>query len=397
MFYPCRNATRCPNSTAVPTIIWLQGGPGGSSQIGNFIEMGPNELEFNTSSNSYYETPRAVSWNDYYNIMIVDNPVGTGLSIADWYRTNSSQVGGDFVNFLVNFYSSALFAPYVHTPLYIFGESYAGHWVPSVALAIVQYNTATPIPSLIIPLRGIGVGDGWSDPINQLSENGLFAYSLGLVDDVQKQTIEYAQIDAVFALQNENYSPAFNDFDNIMGTITTDGGGLNIYNFRDFGGYSFTPVSVFLNQPSVQAYYNVAPGVVFMSEQTPVYDALAPTDFMQSTAWKYGIVKNYIDVLLYNGQDDIICNSPSSQNWIGELWAGENDQSFYNAPLQVWMLPNGTNGGLAKNSGNFTFTIINKAGHLAPYDQINSTVDMINRYIQGFANWTNSSWSNNYW
>jgi len=68
------------------------------------------------------------------------------------------------------------------------------------------------------------------------------------------------------------------------------------------------------------------------------------------------------------------------------------------------LLPNGTNAGLRKtvqnygtNGGSFTFAIINKAGHLAPYDQINSTIDMVNRFIQNSSNWTVTGWSNTYY
>jgi len=82
--------------------------------------------------------------------MFVDNPVGTGYSIADWYRTNESQIGTDFTNFLVNFYSSAAFSSLATNPLYIFGESYAGHYVPSVSHAIITYNLGAP--TLRIPL-----------------------------------------------------------------------------------------------------------------------------------------------------------------------------------------------------------------------------------------------------
>ena len=56
-------------------------GPGGSSQLGNFIEIGPNGVvEVN---GTLTEVPRPVSWNDNYNLLIIDNPVGTGFSIAD--------------------------------------------------------------------------------------------------------------------------------------------------------------------------------------------------------------------------------------------------------------------------------------------------------------------------
>jgi len=40
---------------------------------------------------------------------------------------------------------------------------------------------------------------------------------------------------------------------------------------------------------------------------------------------------------------------------------------------------------------------VNKAGHLAPYDQINSTIDMVNRFIQRSTNWTDQEWSDIYY
>jgi len=106
---------------------------------------------------------------------------------------------------------------------------------------------------------------------------------------------------------------AFNDFGQIMSVICTDGGGLNVYNFRDFGNYDFSPVSVFMNSQFAIQKYNAAPGVTYATSSGSVYNGLAPNDFMSSVAVEsVAFDINYIQVLLYNGQDDIICNSPSS-------------------------------------------------------------------------------------
>jgi len=388
IFYGCRS---CQTPlTQVPVVIWLQGGPGGSSQLGNFIEMGPNQV-VQAENGTYYETPRNLSWNDYYNLLIVDNPVGTGFSIADTYRSNEIQIADDFVNFLVNFYAD--YQNFSTTPLYIFGESYAGHYIPSISNGILNYNQAGP--ALTIPLKGIGIGDGWTDPINQLSEYGLFSYSLGLTDDVQKQSVEYYQIDGVFAIQQTNWDNALNDFDNVIGTIQSDAGGINEYNFRDFGEYNFDYLTDYLTTPSVAAAYNTANFTTWQSENTDVYAGLLD-DFMQSVAANVSYVKTQIPVMLYNGQDDLIVCYPTAANWIGLMYSNADDSSFYNAPLQVWLLANGTNAGLAKQAGNFTFVVVNKAGHLAPMDQIESTTDMINRFIQGQTNWTLGNWSSSY-
>lgn len=59
-------------------MIWLNGGPGCSSEDGALMEIGPyrlkddHTLEYNDGS-----------WNEFANVMFVDNPVGTGFSYVD--------------------------------------------------------------------------------------------------------------------------------------------------------------------------------------------------------------------------------------------------------------------------------------------------------------------------
>ena len=66
---------------------------------------------------------------------------------------NEDQVGFDFVEALVNFYQLDAFKGLAKTPLYIFGESYAGHFIPSVSNAILEFNNNTQ-HGFTIPLKG---------------------------------------------------------------------------------------------------------------------------------------------------------------------------------------------------------------------------------------------------
>lgn len=348
--------------------------------LGNFFENGPYSIIWGLNG-QYTEGQKSSSWNDYYNMLYVDNPKGVGYSYLgnDTYVTTEDEVAADFLNALQEFYGLSVFTQFANTPLYIFGESYAGHYIPSISQAILEFNLNNP-PNPI-PLKGIGIGDGWTDPINQLVNNDLFAFSLGLVDFAGKTEIQFYQAAGINNIQNENWAGAMSDFSDIMNIIVTDGGNLNVYNFRDFGGYDVDFIIDFMNYPNTCTRYNVNPSIcgTFVEINTNVYDALS-TDFMQTVAPRVSYVVEKIPVLLYNGQFDIIVNSPAAQNWINNLqWSGK--QGFYGASFNSWILNNGTVAGFNKSYNNLHFSLVNKAGHLSPHDQLESTIEMLNSFI----------------
>ena len=69
----------------VPLIIWLQGGPGGSSQFGAFTEMGPIRI-INGQAKHF-----AYSWTLLGHMLFIDQPLNVGFS---YYgdRNGTSQV-----------------------------------------------------------------------------------------------------------------------------------------------------------------------------------------------------------------------------------------------------------------------------------------------------------------
>lgn len=114
----------------IPTILWLNGGPGSSSQLGNFLELGPfwlktsNKFPFEVVRNNY-------TWVKDYNVIFVDQPVGTGLSYADptvtnVYTTTQTEIANDFyyaLNELYNNPNSCFQSLNIRgkDPLFIFG------------------------------------------------------------------------------------------------------------------------------------------------------------------------------------------------------------------------------------------------------------------------------------
>lgn len=387
VFYSCRNLKAGQAPKDVPIVIWLQGGPGASSFLGGFMEFGPYRLE-KDSTGKYKEVRNDRSWNDYYNLLIIDNPRGTGYSVADdnSYVTSQDEVAEDFLNVLLNFYQLDAFSNFDQTPLYIFGESYGGHYIPSISKRVVQYNQGSPAQK--IPLSGIGIGDGWTDPIHQLSGYAMFGYSLGFVDYNERKTAERNQLLGIGNILKGDYVNALNNFDVTCNTIVDAAGGVNVYNFRLYGDYDTSSLGAFFNDAANAARYNIDPSRIgtYTDENEDVYNGLS-SDFMQSVADRVAFVADAgLPVLLYNGQYDVIVNTATALNWIGQLeWSGQ--LGFYNAPLQTWKFNNGSTVGLAKNYKNFTFAIVNKAGHMAPQDQLEPSIEMLRRFTTGNNHW----------
>ena len=73
---------------------------------------------------------------------------------------NEAGVAANMYTFFSNFYKE--FPEYLEKPLYLFGESYAGHYVPAIAHKIWSENKNDA--NTKIPLAGLAIGNGLTDP-----------------------------------------------------------------------------------------------------------------------------------------------------------------------------------------------------------------------------------------
>ncbi len=74
-----------------PWVVYLQGGPGNSSQVGNLMGAGPLALSGEGLTTNIY------SWLDSSSLLFVDQPVGSGLSYASEHSYIPSNVEQVFV------------------------------------------------------------------------------------------------------------------------------------------------------------------------------------------------------------------------------------------------------------------------------------------------------------
>jgi carboxypeptidase C (cathepsin A) len=90
-------------------------------------------------------------------------------------------------------------------------------------------------------------------------------------------------------------------------------------------------------------------------------------------------ILDQIPVLLYNGQDDVIINTPSAENWIAALeWSGRDE--YLKADKTTWKAE-GEVAGYARTAKNLTQLVVLKSGHLVTMDQPKYGLDMVRRFI----------------
>lgn len=139
-----------------PVVLWLNGGPGCSSLGGMWTELGPFVVQ---SDQSVSLNPW--SWNKAANMIFVEQPAGVGFSYPA-VETNDTITADDTYHALLDIMNEV---PSLRgRPFYIFGESYAGHYVPNTVKAVQDGNAALPPgdPN-IINIKGFGVGNAYTD------------------------------------------------------------------------------------------------------------------------------------------------------------------------------------------------------------------------------------------
>ncbi|ETS76921.1 hypothetical protein PFICI_10795 [Pestalotiopsis fici W106-1] len=152
MFFWFVESRESPNDR--PVVIWLSGGPGASSLVGLFNEVGPCSI--NEHSNATFSNHD--SWTNHANMLFIDQPVGVGLSLlqnGSKYPSNLEESSPDFTQMLKIWYGE-IFPQFGKVPLYIAGESFGGRYVPRYAADIVrQKQTWSAGPLQSIELGGL--------------------------------------------------------------------------------------------------------------------------------------------------------------------------------------------------------------------------------------------------
>eukprot|EP01025_Chloroclados_australasicus_P047754 TRINITY_DN5387_c0_g1_i1.p1 TRINITY_DN5387_c0_g1~~TRINITY_DN5387_c0_g1_i1.p1 ORF type:complete len:512 (+),score=47.01 TRINITY_DN5387_c0_g1_i1:55-1536(+) len=370
MFYILIESQNDPDND--PLVVWLQGGPGCSSEFGIFYENGPYYLAENGSL-----ARRPISWDLGHTMLYVDQPIFVGFSYSDDPKDriyNETQVGQDMYEFMQEFLKAH--PKYIDVDFFVSGESYGGHYIPAVAYRIFQANQVQEGP-ININLKGIAIGDGYTDPTIQFGAYADFAYMNGLLTEKERDIVnsyvpecqlQLSECDASRTIMPECAAAQNYCWDNVFNRLEDIVGYVNPYNYKLRHDYNMTGYVGYLNRPDIQKILGVDREFYDCSNSVG-YDFEG--DEARNVAWMLPpMLKGGIRINLYIGNIDLICNWLGIRRYLDKMeWFMAEEWASVTGNGQEWTLSDGKPAGTVIYVGPLQYTIVYEAGHMVPRDQ----------------------------
>lgn len=364
-----------PNHSAeTPIVLWLNGGPGAASLYGFFMENGPYTVDKNGKLSK-----RQYSWTKQADYLVIDQPARTGFSYGTHYSYANEPEAMDQLHHALRIFFQR-YPQLAKKPLYLAGESYAGKYLPQLAIRILAGNTGDQK----IHLKGLLIGDGWVNPRLQQAANIDFAYTHGLIDRQAQTKVKklYQQCIKEIDKQTPSSRRANQVCEKMQNFIKKVSGGLNLANISTGIEPSDAPMINYLNNPAVRKALHIDPRVRKYKTFSTMAAHILEIGEQDSVANLYPrILAAGIPVLIYNGLEDAKdSNFLSTDLWLAALnWPGK--KAFAQASTCVWHTE-GQVAGYVKTAAGLTQVKIRGAGHLAPIDQPARLSDLFNHFIR---------------
>ncbi|CAK8567503.1 unnamed protein product [Lathyrus sativus] len=401
LFYYFVEADHHPHKK--PLTLWLNGGPGCSSIGGGaFTELGP----FYPKGNGRGLRMNSKSWNKVSNLLFVESPAGVGWSYSNTssdYTIGDDATANDMVLFLLKWYEK--FPSYKSRKLFLTGESYAGHYIPQLANAILDYN-AHHSSGFKFNIKGLAIGN----PLLKLDRDTQATYeyfwSHGMIsDEIGLALTHYCDFDDYTYANSHNLSnscnKAINDANKIVGEY------INNYDvildvcypsivqqelkLKKMATKISLSVDVcldyesdfYLNLPEVQkalhANRTSLPYSWSMCSDVLNYSLSDPNIDMLPSLKR--IVQNHIPIWIYSGDQDSVVPLLGTRTLIREL---AQDLKFkITDSYRVWFHKGQVGGWVTEYGKLLTFATVRGAGHMVPYGQPSRSLHLFQSFLSG--------------
>ncbi|XP_003912838.1 retinoid-inducible serine carboxypeptidase isoform X1 [Papio anubis] len=400
MFWWLYYATNsCKNFSELPLVMWLQGGPGGSSTgFGNFEEIGP--LDSNLK-------PRKTTWLQAASLLFVDNPVGTGFSYVNGsgaYAKDLATVASDMMVLLKTFFDRH--KEFQTVPFYIFSESYGGKMAAGIGLELYK---AVHQGTIKCNFAGVALGDSWISPVDSVLSWGPYLYSMSLLEDKGLAEVSEVAEQVLSAVNKGLYREATELWGKAEKIIEQNTDGVNFYNIltkstptstmesnleftqshlvrlcqRHVRHLQQDALSQLMNGPIRKKLKIIPEDQSWGGQATNVFVNMEE-DFMKPVINIVDkLLKAGINVTVYNGQLDLIVDTMGQEAWLRKLKWPELPKfsqlkwkALHSDPKSL------ETSAFVKSHKNLAFYWILKAGHMVPSDQGDMALKMMRLVTQ---------------
>ncbi|KAF1993184.1 carboxypeptidase Y precursor [Amniculicola lignicola CBS 123094] len=395
-----------------PLLLWLTGGPGGSSMVGMLMELGPCLINEHGNGTYYNE----FGWSKNANILFLDQPAGVGFSYIDegTPMPATSFTAAEDMHHFMQLFVTEVFPDLKKWEFHITGESYGGHYVPILASQIVTQNSLYPKRPQV-NLASIFVGNAYVSPLHTAFGywETLCSTNPGVDSPVLNTTrcdIMAANLPRCMDLANICYAHPDTAICTAAGEVCWDGvivyydgesgeGGRNRFNIKDpcytrddLCYYEAPAIQKYLNLPSVWKALHVPKAVAnysIISEEIAIAFSLTKDEGISTQPHVLYLLENGIDVLFYQGNLDLACNTAGNHQWASSMpWKGQ--PAFVAQPKRSWEHEGKEVGwfkevkvkmGVHERETTFAMSTVNGAGHMVPYDKPKEALELVQRWL----------------
>eukprot|EP00754_Rhynchopus_humris_P036350 Rhum_TRINITY_DN18492_c0_g1::Rhum_TRINITY_DN18492_c0_g1_i1::g.167437::m.167437/K16297/SCPL-II; serine carboxypeptidase-like clade II len=369
-----------------PVMIWTNGGPGCSGLGGFMTEQGPFRptKEGNLTWNAH-------AWNKVANMVFIEQPAGVGFSYPKGLSFGDDQAAEDNHAFILGLLKR--YPQYQANDLYITSESYGGHYMPTLGQKIIQKGD-------VKNFKGIFVGNPLTYmPYRNYGEFATFAgHSLlpkPMWDEYNMNNCANTTSTVCTGLENQ-MTALTNGLDayalDYPVCTTSEAAGRHerhtlIKHMKaagaKLGGYfpdNYTPCDgnwevTYLNRPDVQKAIHARVGTKWEDCGGINYHQ-ADMNVPMMPIWKDLIAHGGLKLVVYSGDDDSVCASLGSQQFIWNMGLGIKKQ------WSPWTMLGQVGGWITKFDG-FTFVTVHGAGHMVPATRPAQSLELLTRYLAG--------------
>jgi carboxypeptidase C (cathepsin A) len=374
----------------LPVILVLDGTPlwfrlsfaaGFSTLVQDFLMYGPAGLQVDEQK-KITEKDRTPSWNDNYNLLFIDQPIGVGYSLS----FKDDDIPGTLADATTQLYQALLdmfsgseankLTKFLKSDLYIFSRELGSLHAVSLANMITSKNADAKVK---FNLQGVMVSDPWIDPIAQISDLPLNAYALGLIDHVERVRLESLVVLCTQQLMAGNFEAATATYSKLTDTLATSGKRPDLRNYRATSNQlDYTTLNDYLTAAAQLNTYSVdaTPFKLF----NPTVNKKMLQEYVKSGSKAFvTLLDSNLDVLVISSQDNAVIHAAGVSKALQSLgWVSQkqfNEQTFEQFSVS------GAVSGSQKTAGSLSHVIVNKAGGYIPLDQMKVSIAVLQQFI----------------